>query len=444
MENVEGWDDVNASVVALRRRLAAQEEEAPGKAMEMDRPEPQVDPVEDDDDDFEWDPLDLELNQRLSRASKAAKEKPVSAAERERLAAERKAAWEKWQEQEMAEARAWEEKIGGDYEAWVASRFRDEWNTLYSRRHGPFDAVTEVEPMRFTYKPAPFPLANFGHTLQIFSVKVAGIRGGLQWPIDVFGLVAARDSVDQRRNIIFNRERENCQSLTEEDPYLVLTGPSRAVVVVDPVTIEVKLQVKGTSESEDQDFSFLAVTVVTNAMCSSELINIAHTSKLSTLKFSIGYLMGSLEATVSVQVVEGGWPDGFRCQIATFATSDSDNKTASTDHKKFVLLDSRNEKVPFNDDGSSKLSRRVACVESYGKTFKVSVKATQVVKNAVEEEAALTPKEGEEDIFMPKEVEREGDFTPKKADISEAVLDMDFCKMKVTVARSLLTPHAYY
>jgi len=72
--------------------------------------------------------------------------------------------------------------------------------------------------MRFTDEPPPrygaFPMS----TLQVYSVRVEGIRRGLQWPLDVFGIVAARDTVDFNRNIIFSRTRDNCQTLTKEVP----------------------------------------------------------------------------------------------------------------------------------------------------------------------------------------------------------------------------------
>ena len=71
--------------------------------------------------------------------------------------------------------------------------------------------------MRFTHKPA---LDNFTayalDALQIFSVKVAATSGGLQWPLDVFGIVTMRDSVDRNRNVVFHRTRDNCQTLTEQ------------------------------------------------------------------------------------------------------------------------------------------------------------------------------------------------------------------------------------
>jgi hypothetical protein len=69
--------------------------------------------------------------------------------------------------------------------------------------------------MQFTDDPAPRG-ACLCSTLQIFSVKVTGLGGGLQWPLDVFGMVAIRDNIDHRRNIVFDRERDNCQTLTQK------------------------------------------------------------------------------------------------------------------------------------------------------------------------------------------------------------------------------------
>jgi hypothetical protein len=50
--------------------------------------------------------------------------------------------------------------------------------------------------------------------MQIFSVKVTQISSALQWPLDVYGLVAVRDSMDHKRNILFRRCRDECQTLT--------------------------------------------------------------------------------------------------------------------------------------------------------------------------------------------------------------------------------------
>jgi ABC-type uncharacterized transport system substrate-binding protein len=52
--------------------------------------------------------------------------------------------------------------------------------------------------------------------MQIFSVKVEEVGGDLHWPLDVFGIIAVRDDLDYNRNIIFERKRDNCQTLTEQ------------------------------------------------------------------------------------------------------------------------------------------------------------------------------------------------------------------------------------
>ena len=53
-------------------------------------------------------------------------------------------------------------------------------------------------------------------TLLIVSVQVKDLTGGLQWPLDVYGVVAVRDGVDRMRNVVFSRERDDCQSINEQ------------------------------------------------------------------------------------------------------------------------------------------------------------------------------------------------------------------------------------
>jgi hypothetical protein len=74
--------------------------------------------------------------------------------------------------------------------------------------------------MHFTHSTSGHePCGAFvGSSLQIYSIKVAKIENdsGLSWPLQVYGVVAARDTVDRNRNILFSRQRNNCQVITPQ------------------------------------------------------------------------------------------------------------------------------------------------------------------------------------------------------------------------------------
>lgn len=69
-----------------------------------------------------------------------------------------------------------------------------------------------IPPMAFTDHGCKF--AGVQSTIQIFSVKVEETAGELKWPLHVYGMVAVRDVIDHNRNVIFHRERDNCQIIT--------------------------------------------------------------------------------------------------------------------------------------------------------------------------------------------------------------------------------------
>jgi hypothetical protein len=56
--------------------------------------------------------------------------------------------------------------------------------------------------------PGYHPLfADLTQTMQIFSIKITELEG-FKWPLEVYGVVAARDAVDYRRNYLFLRSRD--------------------------------------------------------------------------------------------------------------------------------------------------------------------------------------------------------------------------------------------
>lgn len=283
--------------------------------------------------------------------------------------------------------------------------YRRIWNTKWSELYGSFEDITRIPAMCFTDNPMPC-ITCHPSTLQVSSVKVAGISGGLQWPIHVFGMMAMRDDLDHNRNIIFSRSRDNCQTLTQQDPRLILTGPARAVVhEYGSVYFEALLKVKGNTESEDKDLSLLIKRSKDRELPKSSATSITFTSKLSTLELECGLVVSSTEATIAVHVMEGSWPDGLRCQFTACNTSVPDMKV--------LLLDSGEEKVA-SLDGTVELSRRVVSVESFGR-LNVS---------------AVVFRGGDQ------VVEVEMSFAPLEAGRSHGVFDVGFCKLQVTVAWS--------
>jgi hypothetical protein len=188
-----------------------------------------------------------------------------------------------------------------------------------------------------------------------------------------------------------------------QDPYLVLTGPTRAVAVSgDPSYFEVKLKLKGTVEPEDKDFSLFASTYVSHS------IKRVFTSKLSTLEMSVQELFYSVEATISVEVIDGSWPDGF---LGEFSAS-----TDSLPDMKVNLLKCVDEKLPAGADGKIQLTRRVVSVELDG-FLKVSIIAHCV-------------------NVKPKICE--AIFAPERCGTSfNSEIEVGSCRMKVTVCWSL-------
>uniref|UniRef100_A0ACD5Y3Q3 Uncharacterized protein n=1 Tax=Avena sativa TaxID=4498 RepID=A0ACD5Y3Q3_AVESA len=282
------------------------------------------------------------------------------------------------------------------------SEYRRIWDKKWSSQYGSFEDITPIPCMCFTENPMPHLTFN-PSTVQIFAVKVAETAS--QWPLDVFGTIAMRDGLDHNRNIIFRRTRDNCQTLCQQDPYLVLTGPVRAVVhQYGSVYIDAVLKVKGSTESEDRYLSFLIRRCNCNERLASFVSSRSYSSKLSTLELAYGIIVSSVEATITIRVIEGSWPDGCRGQFTA--------GTASLPHMKALLLDSGEKAAAA--DGMVELSRRVVSVERLG----------QLIVSAV--------------FFRggDKVAEDKTCFEPLEAGRSQGELHVGLCKMQVTVAWS--------
>jgi hypothetical protein len=257
--------------------------------------------------------------------------------------------------------------------------------------------------MRYTH-PASDDSPKAMEGLQIVSVKIASIKDPLHWPLQVYGVVAARDVLDHKRNIIFHRSRKNCQTITPEEPYLALTGPSRAIAVsVDPSYVEISLKVKGATKAEDKDLSELAMMYRAGCVLSG-----IYPSRLSTLELKFGHIARSVEATVSIKLKAGSWPSSFR---GVFSAA-----IGTRDDLKVELLDSGDDGLPSDADGVIKLSRRVVSA-GLGVPLKISIVISPIHEDQVVECSQAC-------------------FEPERAGINLNELGVSFCSMEVTVAWS--------
>ncbi|KAF7027642.1 hypothetical protein CFC21_039669 [Triticum aestivum] len=254
--------------------------------------------------------------------------------------------------------------------------FRRGWETAFSRRSGHFLNRTTVSSMQFTHlAPGRIPCgAGIEPAVQIFSVKLTEVKGGFKFPLSVYGVVAARDGVDYNRNLLFFCDRSNSQKLTQNDPYLRLIGPSRAVFYEDYVNYEVQLMVKGSVKSRDRP---LITDTYRQIQCRIGVSTICFQNCFCTMELCLERFLGSVQATIfGVRVVKdnGAWPFGHGVRVACSPASrelmeDSDGEikyVAQPSSGEILLLDSKYGRRPADSDGYLYLSRQVVSVEPSG------------------------------------------------------------------------------
>ncbi|KAI5008939.1 hypothetical protein ZWY2020_009987 [Hordeum vulgare] len=75
-----------------------------------------------------------------------------------------------------------------------------------------------LSPMQFTAStPGIFPFSSVaGPALEIYSIRLVNLNPNLSWPIDVYGVFAARDYFDHNHNILFHRSSADSQRINKE------------------------------------------------------------------------------------------------------------------------------------------------------------------------------------------------------------------------------------
>uniref|UniRef100_A0A0E0BPP1 DUF6598 domain-containing protein n=1 Tax=Oryza glumipatula TaxID=40148 RepID=A0A0E0BPP1_9ORYZ len=252
--------------------------------------------------------------------------------------------------------------------------YRTTWATNYGKNDGSsFEDETAIPPMQHTDGPV-LPISSWPmDVLQIFSVKVTEIKGSdLEWPLRVYGIVA--------------------------DSSLTLTGPSRAVVLINPVMFEVDLKVITTTmvacRQDDKVLSY-------NAFFYDGVAHMSNTgfarrsTEYSTMEFVFAHLIFAFVPS-KAQPISG--PVSPLAPLASMISGDG----------KVAVV---------NDDDDSGplvvLQRRVVVVEEKGSLI-LGVEAAEI---------------GSEEI-----VTRQVDIRPRHA----LRFNLGFCRMSIMIAWSVL------
>ncbi|XP_020199579.1 uncharacterized protein [Aegilops tauschii subsp. strangulata] len=226
-------------------------------------------------------------------------------------------------------------------------------------RFGGFEDKTTLSPLQFTHCTPGILLPRAAvteRTLQIYSFKLVGLTEQLKWPLSVYGVVAARDTVDCNRNLLFSRSRIRGQLLSGHDSYLRLTGPSRAILVGDYVDFEVELKVRD-GDDEHNDTQLMCVSKRYKEADGDGEQPLLFDSPLCTAELRFELFPTTVQLTVlSVRVVGGEFPFSSGGQVACIVSG----------RERVVLFDST-EKITREDevvlDGYVPLSRNAISVE---------------------------------------------------------------------------------
>ncbi|GJN36341.1 hypothetical protein PR202_gb25190 [Eleusine coracana subsp. coracana] len=249
-----------------------------------------------------------------------------------------------------------------------------------------YDEESPLGPMRFTdraYNENDDPAYQLCEAVNIFSMKIASSDVG--FPIQVYGTVIARDSIDRRCVYLFRRDRDHAQLISSEDESLILTGPKRGLSLISATYLETDLKIIIKQQLvEHQAAAAAGRCYINNNPCYKELSkgvleirgmerrpslskceleSCSLDTRLSTVVVTYGVMKGAVEATVSVQVLAGE----FHGRITACTSSIALNSIVLHDSSSEVDCYGSTTTSDDNDDADGvgviiHLSRRVVAV----------------------------------------------------------------------------------
>ncbi|KAM0892572.1 hypothetical protein ACQ4PT_025672 [Festuca glaucescens] len=231
------------------------------------------------------------------------------------------------------------------------------YTRFYHKDFSKFDIDEEspLPPMRYTHttpstfiNPSGKRVYSLWESANIFSVKIAA--SDVPFLLEVYGTVIARDNLDFKCVYLFRRSRADVQVVDSEDESLILTGPTRGLVLLDNIYLEVDLKVKD-KRNKDQELSkgLCAIDGVRLGGLKFEVGCVDLESRLSTVEVKFAVVVFAVESTFEIKVIKGNF-----CGEITACTSKIKDC--------LVLHDSKAGGVTSDGNGIIQLLRRVVCV----------------------------------------------------------------------------------
>ncbi|XP_066315577.1 uncharacterized protein [Miscanthus floridulus] len=138
-------------------------------------------------------------------------------------------------------------------------------------------------------------------SLNVLCLKIRSSDVG--YPINVYGTVIVRDRLDMKCNI-FQRNRSNRQLVESEGESLILTGPTRGIVLKTDAYFEINLKITQDRESEDRQFSKTLIDV-NSARINYRVKTQTTVSWLSAVDLMFSYVKKALEGTMEIRILSG-------------------------------------------------------------------------------------------------------------------------------------------
>ncbi|KAF6987263.1 hypothetical protein CFC21_004921 [Triticum aestivum] len=171
---------------------------------------------------------------------------------------------------------------------------------------GVFDINEEspIPPMRYTKRYVHG--LKLQDTANILSVKIVSSDKG--FPINVYGTIIARDSIDHKCMYLFNRTGDNCQPIKSMDENLILTGPGRGLVLLDFIYLEIDLKIKLGEEPLGEQISKGLLMIDGRVLPRDKKVAVAHQmleSWFSIVEVRYATLLNAAESTFEIKLLEG-------------------------------------------------------------------------------------------------------------------------------------------